>query len=119
MSVASDLIRGNTDTIILAILAEGDNYGYGINRVIRQATKYGADALVCEEATLYIAFRRLEDSGCISSYWGDEESGARRRYYHLTEQGRKAYAENLAEWEKSKSIIESLIYGTGKTEGSI
>ena len=115
MSVASDLIRGNTDTIILAILAEGGNYGYGINRVIRQATGNGYEL---KEATLYIAFRRLEDSGCISSYWGDEESGARRRYYHLTEQGRKAYAENLAEWEKSKSIIESLIYGTGKTEGT-
>lgn len=115
MSVASDLIRGNTDTIILAILAEGDNYGYGINRVIRGATGNGYEL---KEATLYIAFRRLEDSGCIFSYWGDEESGARRRYYHLTEKGRKTYAANLAEWEKSKKIIESLIYGTGKAGGA-
>lgn len=114
MSVASDLIRGNTDTIIMAILAEGDNYGYGINRAIRQAT---GNEYELKEATLYIAFRRLEESGCISSYWGDEESGARRRYYHLTERGRKSYAANLAEWGKAKNIIESLIYGTGKPGG--
>ncbi len=114
MSVASDLIRGNTDTIILAILAEGDNYGYGINRVIRKAT---GNEYEMKEATLYIAFRRLEESGCISSYWGDEESGARRRYYRLTEKGRQTYAANLAEWGRAKGIIESLIYGTDNPGG--
>ena len=103
MSVASDLIRGNTDTIILAILAEGDNYGYGINRVIRQATGNGYEL---KEATLYIAFRRLEDSGCISSYWGDEESGARRRYYHLTEQGRQQLSDAVEDWKELESMYE-------------
>ena len=106
MSVASDLIRGNTDTIILAILAEGDNYGYGINRVIRQATGNGYEL---KEATLYIAFRRLEDSGCISSYWGDEESGARRRYYSITPQGREQWKRNVEEWEHTRALLDALI----------
>lgn len=110
MSVTSDLIRGNTDTIILAILSEGDNYGYGINKIIRTVTR---NEYELKEATLYIAFRRLEESGCISSYWGNEESGARRRYYSITEMGRKTYAVALAEWEKANAIIKSLIYGTG------
>ena len=40
-----------------------------------------------KEATLYTAFRRLEEAGCIRSYWGDEATGARRRYYAITEAG--------------------------------
>lgn len=111
MSVTSDLIRGNTDTIILAILSEGDNYGYGINKIIRTVTK---NAYELKEATLYIAFRRLEEAECIFSYWGNEESGARRRYYSITEKGRKTYAASLAEWESANEIIKSLIYGTGR-----
>lgn len=111
MSVTSDLIRGNTDTIILAILMKGDNYGYGINKIIRSVTR---NAYELKEATLYIAFRRLEEAGCILSYWGNEESGARRRYYSITPKGRSTYAESLSEWESANRIIKSLIYGTDR-----
>jgi DNA-binding PadR family transcriptional regulator len=68
MSITSDLIRGNTETIILACLACGDNYGYEINKTIQQRT---GGEFELKEATLYTAFRRLEQSGSISSYWGD------------------------------------------------
>ena len=34
MSIASDMIRGHTDTIILALLNSGDSYGYKINKRI-------------------------------------------------------------------------------------
>ena len=61
------------------------------------------------EATLYTAFRRLEKEGCIESYWGDENSGARRRYYRITEKGKKKYDDNLKEWEESYRMIERLI----------
>ena len=71
----SDLFRGLTDTIILGQLLEHDSYGYEINKSIQQAT---GGRYELKEATLYTAFRRLEQNGCISSYWGDEGSGARR-----------------------------------------
>lgn len=44
-----------------------------------------------KEATLYTAFRRLEQSGAITSYWGDEATGARRKYYSITSEGREKY----------------------------
>lgn len=106
LSIASDLIRGHTDTIILAQLMKGDSYGYKINRAIQLETK-GEYEL--KEATLYTAFRRLEQTGFISSYWGDENTGARRRYYTITEFGRDNYFRLLSEWEYSKKIIEDLI----------
>lgn len=106
MSVASDMIRGHTDTIILAQLLQGDSYGYKINRAIEMKT---GGKFELKEATLYTAFRRLEQMGWITSYWGDENTGARRRYYSITELGVENYYRMLNEWETSKQIIEHLI----------
>lgn len=106
MSIASDMIRGHTDTIILAHLLSHDSYGYEINKSIQLVTK-GRYEL--KEATLYTAFRRLEQAGYITSYWGDEMTGARRRYYSITDLGRMVYTQHLKEWEELKHMIDSLI----------
>lgn len=106
MSIASDVLRGHTDTIILRFLTDQDSYGYQINKQIQMLTE---NQYELKEATLYSAFRRLEEAGWIFSYWGDENSGARRRYYAITDEGKKAYYRNLEEWESSKVMIENLI----------
>ena len=108
MSITSDLIRGHTDTIILSALMKGDNYGYKINRMIYEMT---SGKYELKEATLYTAFKRLEESGCICSYWGDEATGARRRYYTITNQGRETHGKLLAEWKETKGLIDKLLYG--------
>ncbi len=108
MSIASDLIRGHTDTIILAHLFGRDGYGYQINKSLQGKT---AGQFEMKEATLYTAFRRLEEAGCITSYWGDERSGARRRYYAITPRGRREYARMKAEWDLAKDLIDTLIAG--------
>lgn len=107
MSIASDLIRGHTDTIILSLLSVGDSYGYKINKDITELT---GNRFEFKEATLYTAFRRLEQAGLIASYWGDENVGARRKYYVITDAGRKKYEENLREWERTKSVVDKLLY---------
>lgn len=106
MSITSDLIRGHTDTIILSHLLQGDSYGYQINKAIDQKTNHQYEL---KEATLYTAFRRLEQAGYIYSYWGDETTGARRRYYSITSEGRIAYERLKYEWEEAKTIIDTLI----------
>ena len=106
MSITSDLIRGHTETIILALLQQEDSYGYRINKAIRSATD-GEYEL--KEATLYTAFRRLEEAGYIRSYWGDESTGARRRYYAITSGGRSAYERMMGEWQEASAMIEKLI----------
>ena len=106
MSITSDLIRGHTETIILAHLNEGDSYGYEINKSIREKTSQQYEL---KEATLYSAFRRLEQAGCIVSYWGDQDIGARRRYYSITAYGRTVYQENKTDWENAKDLIDKLI----------
>ena len=106
MSVTSDLIRGNTDTIILGQLVIHDSYGYEINKSI---SNISGGLYELKEATLYTAFKRLEEAGYISSYWGDETTGARRKYYTITPLGRQAHARMLDEWNTSKEIIDKLV----------
>lgn len=106
MSITSDLIRGHTETIILASLIQHDTYGYEINKSIKEKTN---NEYELKEATLYSAFRRLEDAGMIISYWGNENKGARRRYYSITPLGKLTYERNKSDWEDAKRLIDSLI----------
>lgn len=106
MSITSDLLRGHTETIILKLLIEKDSYGYEINKSIQEKTN---NLFELKEATLYSAFRRLETAGLIASYWGDEATGARRRYYAITYEGRQAYQQNKIDWESAKILIDQLI----------
>lgn len=106
MLVVSDVIRGYTDTIILAQLKNGDSYGYEINKTIQSIT---SGEFELKEATLYTAFRRLEDAGYVISYWGNEEVGARRRYYTITNKGLELYEENVQDWHKIKDMIDNLL----------
>ncbi len=107
MSIASDVIRGHTDAIILAQLMTEDSYGYKINRAVVEKTQ---GLFEFKEATLYTAFRRLEQSGYITSYWGDENTGARRRYYSITPYGVEQYNRMVAQWEESVGLLQRLIY---------
>ncbi len=106
MSISADILRGHTDTIILAQLEGGDNYGYEINKSFSQRT---GGRYSFKEATLYTAFKRLEQNGLISSYWGEDGPGARRRYYSITEAGRSQLAEDRRDWEESRALLDSLI----------
>ena len=106
MSIRADLIRGHTDAVILAQLIGRDSYGYEINKTIESRSDGG---FVLKEATLYTAFRRLEDSGLIVSYWGDETVGARRKYYRITDKGREAYRQARAEWRDAARILDALL----------
>lgn len=106
MTIASDMIRGHTETIILKHLLNKDSYGYEINKSILEKTE-GLYEL--KEATLYTAFRRLEQSGAITSYWGDESTGARRKYYSITNEGREKYKKSREEWDNTKLLIDQLI----------
>ncbi|MBO7252703.1 MAG: helix-turn-helix transcriptional regulator [Oscillospiraceae bacterium] len=106
MSVTGDLIRGHTDAIILSRLLLGDSYGYEINKTI---STLSTGRFELKEATLYTAFKRLEDQGFIASYWGDSGAGARRRYYTITPQGRSASHRLTAEWLETREIMDKLL----------
>lgn len=106
MSITSDILRGHTEAIILSHLLERDSYGYQINKDIMKKT---GNMYELKEATLYSAFRRLEQADCIRTYWGNETVGARRRYYAITEEGRRTYQRYKQEWQEAKEMIDKLM----------
>ena len=106
MALSADLLRGYTDTIILNQLRKADSYGYEITK---QISTLSGGALELKEATLYTAFRRMENSGYIISYWGNEGSGPRRRYYSITVEGRNRLAEDQLAWKETRKTLDALI----------
>lgn len=105
-SISSDLIRGHINTIILRTLYDGDKYGYEIINEIEEKSRHQYSL---KQPTLYSALKRLESQDYITSYWGGASAGGRRKYFQITEKGRKIVEQNLAEWEYSRTVIDSLI----------
>lgn len=108
MALTADILRGYTETIILSRLKDGAGYGYQINKSISEAC---GSAFELKEATLYTAFRRLEEGGLIRSWWGDEQTGARRRYYALTPAGQNRLNADLANWLSTRELMDILLLG--------
>lgn len=104
--LSSDVLRGHTDTIVLNILLRGDAYGFEIYNTILDRT---GEQYELKETTLYSSYKRLEQEGCITSYWGDETQGARRRYYRITDKGRKQYRQNIRDWIFTRKILNKLL----------
>lgn len=107
-SINGDIIRGHINTIILRTLYDRDKYGYEIINEI-ETKSHGQYSL--KQPTLYSALKRLESQGYIKAYWKNDEvsSGGRRKYFTLTDSGREITEKNQAEWEYSRSVIDSLI----------
>jgi PadR family transcriptional regulator PadR len=100
--MSSDVLRGYNDSIILAVLRQGDNYGYQISKRIRAASD---ERYVMKETTLYSAMNRLERGGLVSSYAGDQTQGRPRIYYHLTDEGSTYLRAKRAEWVLTKAVV--------------
>jgi len=106
MDLTGDLLRGHSDIIVLSILAKKDSYGYEINKTVMTLTD---GAFQFTEATLYTTFKRLEREGFITTYWKRGDTGKKRRYYSLTEEGKIHYEKKRASWEKAKKNLERIL----------
>jgi len=104
----AEILRGFTDAIILNCLLESDSYGYKISRSIIEKTNSKMDI---KDATIYLAFKRMEKDKLITSYWSDNNIGARRKYYKITDEGKRYLKEKKKEWKKNKDILDILLLG--------
>ncbi|KAF1300521.1 MULTISPECIES: PadR family transcriptional regulator [Enterococcus] len=110
MELDKEILRGYIDPIILSILAKEDSYGYD---VARQAKILSEQSFELKEGTLYVAFKRLEKHGYVTSYW-QEGQAARRKYYHLTESGLAFLKHKQQEWLFIKKLMDTYYEGVDK-----
>ena len=107
VSISSDVIRGYNDTIILFLLMRKPSYGYEISKQIRQISE---EKYVIKETTLYSAFTRMEKNGYVESYQdSNNETGKRRTYYRITEEGKQYYQLKCEEWKVTQDVIQRFI----------
>ena len=104
--IASNLISGYIDAVLLKLISVGDCYGYSISKTLADIT--GGDCKI-KEATLYSGLRRLEAEELISSYWGDESQGGRRKYYSLTQKGGESLDMNIKKWNMTKKLMDNIL----------
>jgi len=96
MSINKDLVAASSTALVLAILAEGDSYGYAILKRVRELS---GGALEWTDGMLYPVLHRLERSGLIESRWAKAESGRRRKYYRITGAGRDQLTDERRQWQ--------------------
>ncbi|MCI8602206.1 MAG: PadR family transcriptional regulator [Oscillospiraceae bacterium] len=99
------------DACVLAILAQGDTYGYRITQQIRSVVDVS-------ESTLYPVLRRLQKDQALESY-DRAYQGRNRRYYRLTARGASLYADYKNQWKDFRQTIDQIILGENFTKGGI
>ena len=97
-----DLLKGTLPLLVLSVLRDGELYGYEIAQRIRSRS---GELFAPSEGSLYPALHRLEKAGALTAIWRASERGPRRRYYAITEDGKRLYAEASREWEAIASGV--------------
>ena len=105
-SIASELLPGTLEMLILKTLTRGPAHGYGIARHLEQTS---SDVLQVGESSLYPALQRLLVNGWASAEWGETDTGRRARFYRITPSGRKRLAAEAAGFEKVIGAIAAIM----------
>jgi PadR family transcriptional regulator PadR len=105
MDIQKDLVAASATPLVLAILAEGDSYGYAI---IKRVSELSGGELRWTDGMLYPVLHRLERLGYIKGKWGTSETGRKRKYYHLTATGRAQLAEQREQWQTVDKALRNI-----------
>ena len=104
-----ELLRGNTDSLLLALLENSPTYGY---RLIKEIEKRTDGNLHFKDGTIYPALHRLEQEDLIIGEWVTA-NGMERRYYSLTEKGQHILVQRREQWRQFSSAVNRIIDSTG------
>ena len=91
----TELLKGTISLLILSLLSRKSMYGYEIAATVRKETD---GAFTWREGSLYPNLHKMQADGLIVSEWEEKETGRKRRYYHVTDKGRKALNEKVQSW---------------------
>jgi PadR family transcriptional regulator, regulatory protein PadR len=96
MEFNKDLIAASSTPLVLAILAEGDSYGYAILQRVREVS---GGRMAWTDGMLYPVLHRLERQGHVAANWSASETGRKRKYYRITRDGRAQLAAQRQQWQ--------------------
>ena len=101
-----ELLKGNTETLLLSLLTEEAMYGY---QIVKEMESRSSGYFCFKEGTLYPALHRLEKAELVEGQWREADSGVPRRYYHITPKGQRMLGERLREWRRFSRAVNSIM----------
>lgn len=110
MHIDKDLVAASATPLVLAILAEGESYGYAILKRVRELSR---GELQWTDGMLYPLLHRLHRLGYVTTEWRTPSEGRRRRYYAITDDGRAALAEQQRQWVAVTRALGDIWRGSG------
>ncbi len=105
MAISKDLIAASSTPIVLAILAEGDSYGYAILKRVRELSD---GRMEWTDGMLYPVLHRLERLGHVEARWEVAESGRKRKYYRVTRGGLAQLDEERRQWQAVDATLRGI-----------
>ena len=99
----AQLRRGALAYCVLALLAQGEGYGFDIAQTLTSLS------LIASEGTIYPLLARLRKEGVVDSVWRESPKGPPRRYYRLTPQGESALEDFRATWYPFRDAVDGLL----------
>jgi DNA-binding PadR family transcriptional regulator len=105
MELGKDLVAASATPLVLAILVEGDNYGYAI---IKRVAELSGGHLQWTDGMLYPVLHRLERQGFVAVKWSVSETGRRRKYYRITRDGRAQLAAQRQQWQAVDNTLRGI-----------
>ncbi|MBW4827191.1 MAG: PadR family transcriptional regulator [Clostridiaceae bacterium] len=96
--------KGVLELCVLSMLLNYDCYGY---QLVEQISKY----IYISEGTIYPLLRRLKKEGLVSTYLKESQEGPPRKYYKITNEGRKTYMNLVEEWNSFVEGVNKIIGG--------
>ena len=107
MIVGKDLVAASATPLILGIISEGESYGYAI---IKRVAELSGGELQWTDGMLYPVLHRLERNGFVKAVWRRSESDRQRKYYRLTDGGRKELANQRRQWQVVESALRQTLF---------
>ena len=101
-----ELLKGNTETLLLSLLQMEPMYGY---QILKEVGLRSSGYFDFKEGTLYPALHRMERAQLIEGHWQHTPHGVRRRYYHITLQGLRSLADRREEWQQFSRAVNSVM----------
>ncbi len=95
MQIDKDLVAASATPLVLAILAEGESYGYAILKRVRELSD---GEIEWTDGMLYPLLHRLHRLGYVTTQWRTSPEGRRRRYYAISDEGHVSLAEHKQQW---------------------
>ena len=109
-------IKGVTDTLLLAVIScYGPVHGYGIAQTVSRLTE---GDIILKEGTLYPTLQKLENQHLLTSRWEDRNGRPPRRYYDITQEGRRELSSNREKWRQFSTAFNQVIDSNSASQRS-